>query len=149
MLGNVFSGNSLMNAGHAGFGDAMQGAMGQMWDVNKRNQDASLALNAMGGRGGAGGGGPPQSMGDQQLPWKTLPDQAFGMQLRDQNQQRQNDFAWQQKMRSQQLLNANQWRANGFQYPGVNGGGPLGSAFTTNYGAYGNVSNPTMGGGIF
>lgn len=147
MLGDVFSGNGVMADGHAGFGGAMQGAMSQMWDVNKRNQDASLALNAMGGRGGAPGQA-TQSPGDQQLPWKTMPAQAFGSQLRDQNQQRQNDFMWQQKMRHQQLLNANQWRANGFQYPGVNGG-PLGSAFTTNYGAYGNVSNPTMGGGIF
>lgn len=144
MLGDVFSGNSLMGGAHAGFAGAMQGAMGQMWNVNQRNQDASLAMRAMGGQGG----GSPQPEGPK-LPWQTLPEQAFGQQLRSQNQQRQNDFAWQQKMRNQQLMNANQWRANGFQYPGVNGAGPLGGAFTTNYGAYGNVTNPTMGGGMF
>ena len=133
MLGDAFS------AGHAGFGGAVQGAMGQMWGVNQRNQDASLAIRAMGGSGG----GSPQPEGPK-LPWQTLPDQAFGQQLMSQNQQRKSDFDWQQKMRNQQLQNAKQWRASGFQYPGS---GPLGSAFTTNYGAYGNVSNP--GGGMF
>jgi len=151
MLGNVFSGNGLMGAGHAGFGGAMQGAMGQMWDVNKRNQDASLALNAMGGRGGMGGQparpyAVPTSLGGNGMGTSQAD---FQRGLMNQDQERARDFAWQQRMRQQQLNNAHQYRANGFQYPGVNGGGSLGAAFTTNYGAYGNVSNPTMGGGIF
>ncbi len=130
MLGSLFSGNGLMASGHAGFGNAIQGAMGQMWDVNKRNQDASLAMRAMGG----GGGG------------QQAPEQSMIQKLADRNLERQNDFDWQQKMRQYQLRNAQTWKRAGLQYPGV---GPLGSAFTTNYGAYGNVSNPTMGGGIF
>jgi hypothetical protein len=124
----------------------MQGAMDRMWDINQHN--ASQA-----GRGGGGGqafgggqmsGGRPSSIAgmapDSYAPLRQAKMDADAQSIRSRGAA--NDFIW--KARQPEFQGPLQ-AMFGFGGWGMNGQSPFGSLptqFNTNYGAFGNVTNP-------
>lgn len=141
----------LMPNAHAGFGNAIQGAMDQMWKVNSANQQASLAQQALGGSGRGGQQGPS--------PW----DAYFGLNLtnpyqseaygrakgtiREQNikdndygmrfEQQRRNMAFDDLQRKVPLLSSLFGFGNRFS---AGGGGGVGGGYNTNFGASGGFS---------
>jgi hypothetical protein len=151
MLANMF-GNA-----HAGFGGQMQGAMDRMWDVNQSNQ---AQAGRRGGPGGGGQGGYSQpgtpgvggGNGGHLTPGFGTPGQPANSRVHPQLWQAKLDgaagrenatnFMWKARQPEMQGPLQAMFGLGGF---GMGGQSPIGSLptqFNTNYGAFGNVSNP-------
>lgn len=143
MLGTLF------DAGHAGFGGQISGAMDRMWDINQHN----ASRGGGGGRQAAPSIGVPTTLGGNGR-GTSQADVGLGMvnnlaQARNQSQANSirsqgsaNDFIW--KARQPEFQGPLQ-AMFGFGGWGMGGQSPFGAMptqFNTNYGASGSVSNP-------
>jgi hypothetical protein len=137
--------------GHMNFGSSIADAMNSMWNVNSANQQASLASQAIGGRGVGGG--------DNGSLWNAY----LGFNLANPNQSDQfrrakgvirseGDLDFQNQLKQEQArrdMMFNDWNRRGFgtMLSGMFGGGntfnnqPGGGAvgYNTNFGASGYV----------
>lgn len=154
MLGTLF------DAGHAGFGDQINGAMNQMWNVNRANQDASVAMSAIGARGGGMPQAPAQpsntQIGAPGVDHTISPGGQFGRNLSMQRAQASSDANIRSNNSYRGMIDFMQKARQPEYQPFLSSlfgfGGGLGSQgatgilptqFTTNYGASGSVTNPT------
>lgn len=139
--------------GHMNFGASIGDAMNQMWNVNSANQQASLASQALSGRGGGGGGG--GGGGDNGSLWNAY----LGFNLANPNQsgmyrqakgviRSENNLDFQDQLRNEQArrdMMFNDWNRRGFGtlLSGMFGGGGGGAGnvggYNTNFGASGYV----------
>lgn len=133
MLGNMFQ------QAQQGFAGQMQGAMDRMWDINQHN--ASQA-----GRGGApaqrqtgAGYTLPEGFGTPN-PLVQAKMDAAAQSIRSRGAA--NDFIWKARQPEFQGPLQAMFGFGGFGMGGQSPFGSLPTQFNTNYGAFGNVTNP-------
>jgi hypothetical protein len=141
---------------HQGFAGQMQGAMDRMWDINQHNaSQGGRGGGAPGGQGGYSQPGTPGAgggNGGHLTPGFGTPGQPSNSRVHPAIWQSQvnaaasrpaaNEFIWKARQPEFQGPLQAMFGFGGFGMGGQNPFGQLPTQFNTNYGAFGNVTNP-------